>query len=146
MNLFGGKMRKFYGLAVVSLVFILCSCGDFLYNAKIGNIGRIEKGLEQGVPIEKKDHAGNTALMIAAVNGQTETVEYLFKKGANVNAQNDNGATALNLAAYYNLLDVAKILVKCNANKTIKDKYGNTPIDYAQKFEYTRMISLLKNE
>jgi hypothetical protein len=138
-------MRKFYGLAVVSLVFIFSSCGDFLYNAKIGNIERIQNGLEAGVPIEKRDHAGNTALMIAAFNKQYETLEYLCKKGANVNAQNDNGATALIIAAYYNHLDTAKILLKSNANKTIKDKFGNTALDYAEQHGYTSMIAVLKN-
>ena len=138
-------MRKFHGLAAIFLVFILCSCGDLLYNAKIGNVERIENGLETGAPIEKKDHAGNTPLMIAAFNKQYDALEYLCKKGANVNAQNNNGATALILAAYYNHIDAAKMLIKYNADKTIKDKYGNTALDYAEKFEYTPMVSLLKN-
>jgi len=146
LNLFGGQMRKFYGLAVVLLGFFLCSCGgDLLYNAKIGNVEGIEKALENDVPIESKNELGSTALLIAASSAKAEAVEYLCKKGADVNAQNDNGATALIHAAYYNLFDVAKILVKYNADKTIKDKFGNTALDYAEKFKYTRMISLLKN-
>jgi ankyrin repeat protein len=145
LNLSGGKMRKFNGLAVVSLVFILCSCGDVLSNAKIGNIERIQNGLEAGAPIEKRDHIGNTLLMIAAENKQYEALEYLYKKGANVNAQNNNGATALIMAAYYNHLDTAKILLKYNANKTIQDKYGNTAFDYAEQFGYIPMIAVLKN-
>jgi ankyrin repeat protein len=130
---------------VVAMALMLCSCGDLLYNAKIGNIERIQNGLETGAPIEKKDHAGNTPLMIAAFNKQYEALEYLFKKGANVNAQNDNGATALIIAAYYNHLDTAKILLKYNPNKTIKDKYGNAALDYAEQHGYTSMIAVLKN-
>jgi hypothetical protein len=138
-------MGKFYGvLTVVALSLMVCSCGDILYNAKIGNTERIQKGLDAGAPIDKRDHAGNTPLMIATIAKQLETIEYLCKKGANLNARNDNGATALILAAYYNHIDAAEILVKYNADKTIKDKYGNTALDYAERFEYPRMIAVLK--
>jgi ankyrin repeat protein len=49
-------------------------------------------------------------------------------------------------AAYYNSYDAPEILVRYGADKTIEDRYGNTALDYAKQFEYTRMISLLKNE
>jgi hypothetical protein len=138
-------MRKFYGLAVVSLTFILCSCSGIYYAARTGNVERIKEALESGVPIESKsENLGYTALIVAAYSGKAEAVEYLCKKGADVNAKDNNGATALIQAAYYNHFDVAQILVKYNALKTIKDKYGNTALDYAEQFEFTRIISLLK--
>jgi len=138
-------MRSFYSLATVLVGFILCSCGGLLYNAKTGNIERMEKSLEHGTSIETKNEAGSTALIVAAYSRQVEAVEYLCKKGANVNAQNDNGVTALIHAAYYNIYNVAEILVKYGADKTIKDRYGNTALDYAKQYEYTQMISLLEH-
>ncbi|MCP3933498.1 MAG: ankyrin repeat domain-containing protein [Bacteroidetes bacterium] len=140
------KMRKFYGLMIISLGFILCSCGGLLYNAQIGDVEKIEKALERGTSIEEKNEFGSTALIIAAFSGKADAVEYLCKKGANVNARNDNGVTGLIHAAYYNLYDVVKILVKYDADKTIKDKYGNTALNYAEQNNNMRMISLLKNE
>ena len=80
-------MRKAQGLAIVALAFMLCSCGDLIYNAKVGNIERLQKGLESGASIEKRDHLGNTPLMIAAFNKQYDALEYLCKKGADVNAR-----------------------------------------------------------
>lgn len=142
-----GRMRNFYGLALVPLAFILCSCAsDLHYNAKTGNIASIQTILDSGVPIEKKDQLGNTSLLVAAFSNKPETVEYLCKKGADVNAQNNDRTTALISAAYYNLLDVAKVLVKYNPDKKIKDRFGNTALDYAEKYKYASMISLLKNE
>ncbi len=138
-------MRKFYVLAAVSLVFFLCSCANLMYNAQVGDIEGLEKGLNY-FPIEQKNARGDTALIVAAYSNKPQAVAYLLKRGADVNARNDDGATALTLAAYYNLLDVAEILVKHNADQTIKDKYGNTPLNYAEQYEYTRMISLLKNQ
>ena len=140
------RMRKAIALAMVGFALMLCSCGDLIYNAKVGNIERLQKGLDGGASIEKRDHAGNSPLMIAAFNQQYDAVEYLRKKGADVNARNDNGATALIVAAYYNHLDAAKLFLKRNADKTIKDKYGNTALYYAERFEYTQMIAALKNQ
>jgi uncharacterized protein len=138
-------MRKLYALVIAALALMLCSCGDLLYNAKIGNIERIQAGIASGTSIEKRDHAGNTPLMVAAINKQYAAIEYLCKNGADVNARNDNGATALIMAAYYNHVDVAKVLVKCNADKTLKDRYGNTALDYAEQFQYPLMVVVLKN-
>ncbi len=138
-------MRIFHGLAMLALGFILCACGGSHYNAKVGNIQGLQAELESGVSIDTRDNLGNTPLIVAVYSRQTETVEYLCRKGADVNAQNNDRATALIHAAFYNLMDAAKILVNYNADKTIKDKYGNTALDYARKYEYASMISLLND-
>ena len=137
-------MRNFYSLVMVLVAFILCSCSGLLYNAKTGNIERMEASLEHGTAIETKNEAGSTALIVAAYNKQSKAVEYLCKKGANVNAQDNYRRTALIHAAYYNIYYVAEILVKYGADKTIKDRYGNTALDYAKQYEYTQMITLLE--
>ena len=139
-------MRNINRLATVLVVFIICSCGGLLHDAKTGNIERMEKSLEHGTSIETKNEAGSTALIIAAYSRQDEAVEYLCRKGADVNAQNDSGVTALIHAAYYNIYDVAEVLVKYGADQTIKDRYGNTALDYAKQYGHTRIISLLENE
>jgi uncharacterized protein len=52
--------------------------------------------------IDGRDEEGNTDLMRAALNGQTETVKALLLDGADVNARNHEGRTAL-LFAIVNL-------------------------------------------
>ena len=137
-------MRRALVLAMVGAAFMLCSCGDLLYNAKVGNVDRIQKALESGVSAEKRDHAGNTPLMLAAFNQQYAALEYLCTHGADVNARNERGATALITAAYYNHVDAARTLLKCKADKTIKDYYGNTALYYAEYYSYPEMVALLK--
>jgi ankyrin repeat protein len=48
--------------------------------------------------IDGRDEGGNTDLMRAALNGQSETVKALLLSGADVNAQNHEGRTALMFA------------------------------------------------
>ena len=52
--------------------------------------------------IDGRDEGGNTDLMRAALNGQSETVKALLLSGADVNARNHEGRTAL-LFAIVNL-------------------------------------------
>jgi uncharacterized protein len=52
--------------------------------------------------IDGRDEGGNTDLMRAALNGQSETVKALLLNGADVNARNHEGRTAL-LFAIVNL-------------------------------------------
>ena len=45
--------------------------------------------------VDEKDGEGNTALMRAALDGQSETVKALLRNGSDVNARNREGRAAL---------------------------------------------------
>ena len=53
---------------------------------------------------------GNTALTIAAKNGNTDIVRQLLEKNANPNAANNEGDTALSLAQKRGHTEVVQIL------------------------------------
>ncbi len=58
----------------------------------------LENGADVNSALISKNAAGWTALHFAAINGDTELVEYLILHGANVNYTSDEGSTALSLA------------------------------------------------
>jgi len=51
--------------------------------AGAGRAPEVESLVSQGIPIDARDGAGRTALMLAAMNGQTDTVQKLLALGAN---------------------------------------------------------------
>ncbi len=58
----------------------------------------LENGADVNSALISKNAAGWTALHFAAINGDTELVEYLILQGAKVNHTSDEGSTALSLA------------------------------------------------
>lgn len=63
--------------------------------ARAGNTTQLEQLLTtQGVPIDTRDAAGRTALMLAARNGQTATVRKLLEWGAHPALADHDGLTA----------------------------------------------------
>ena len=60
-------------------------------SSRDGDIAIIETMLSHGLDINSKDSDGDTPLMIAALNGKMEAVNYLLDKGADPFLKGDNG-------------------------------------------------------
>lgn len=78
-----------------------------------------------------KDDLGNTELMYAALNGQTEQVATLIANGADVNAQNLEGRTALMFAVINLQADTVEALLRFGAKVNIQAHCGCTPLTLA---------------
>lgn len=84
----------------------------------------------------------NTALVLAASYGRTETVQLLIENGANVNAREIDGKTALMMAASHGHTETAKLLIENGADINTKDEDGNTTLMWAAE-ENTETVQLL---
>jgi ankyrin repeat protein len=115
--------------------------------------------------VEKLDAAGENAMMLAALNGDTALVKALIDKGAEVNkkgwaplhyaaanghddivqllldhsayidAGSPNGTTPLMMAARGNHLSTVKVLLDAGADSHVKNQIGMTALDFAKRYQ-----------
>ena len=90
----------------------------FIAAAKTGNQEVINEFLKHGFPVDVRNNAGYTALMMAAYYGHQDTVTTLVEYGADRCARDSKGNTALMGAMFKLEWSIVKQLrqVDCDAN------------------------------
>lgn len=78
--------------------------------ARTGNTGEVERLIGQGVPVDARDTAGRTALMIAALNGHTAAAQKLLALGAKTSLVDGDGLTAAQHARRWGYLALADLI------------------------------------
>lgn len=81
--------------------------------------------------VHDKDALGNTALLYAAFEGDTETVKLLLQYGSDVSWHGENGWTALHNSAASDAIAAADKLLKEGADVNARDAEGATPLHVA---------------
>jgi ankyrin repeat protein len=71
---------------------------------------------------------GHTALMRAALDGNTETVKELIHQGVDINQRDENGRTALMFAAINSHYETTKVLLEAGADVQVKSNMGGTAL------------------
>jgi len=86
---------------------------------------------------------GHTALMRAALDGDTETVKALIHQGADINQRDDNGRTALMFAVINTHYETMKVLLEYGADVNAKSNKGGTALMGAASAGDLRMVQAL---
>ncbi len=108
------------------------------------DIKKIDSLLKKGNGINQPD--GNaTALMHAAVMGDSEMIKLLLEYGADINLKSQLGFTALISAAGSGQYDTVKLLLSYDANKNVKGYAGLTALDTAQIQNHSDIVQLLQS-
>ncbi|KAL3308938.1 Ankyrin-2 [Cichlidogyrus casuarinus] len=92
---------------------------------------------------DKRNRAGETALIKAAKKGDLSTVKSLIDSGAKVNEQDYAGWTALHESSIRNHISVVAYLLKHGADPNISGFHGDTALHDACKHGFIRVVKLL---
>lgn len=99
--------------------------------------------LAAGASVNLRNVDGDTALIHAAINGNTESALVLIAQGAELNAKTKDGTTALMLAAGNGHIEVVRTLFTAGADPNVRNNEGLTALDYALRSSNEDVIRLL---
>ncbi|MDR2789647.1 MAG: ankyrin repeat domain-containing protein [Campylobacteraceae bacterium] len=122
---------------------LLAMAVDF---ARYGQKAELEGMLRAKLPVNLKDHKGNSLLMLAAYNGNFETVEMLIEFGADVNLKNDRGQTPLAGVCFKGYLDIVKLLVENGAKIDEDNGFGMRAVIFASMFGNRDIVEYLTKQ
>ncbi len=111
--------------------------------AYMGDMGKLEKYLQEGINVNTPGEFNNTALHAASNSGKKNIVEFLISKGALVDAKDAFSMTPLFYAACNNYQDIVDLLLAEGADVSAKDKRGYTLLYYAVWLANKNAITLL---
>ncbi|HDM8230768.1 TPA: ankyrin repeat domain-containing protein [Vibrio campbellii] len=115
----------------------------FFDAARIGNNEVVEAFVSQGFPIDQRNNQSYTALMVAAYQGNRETVRYLLDAGANACLQDKRGNTALMGALIKREVGIAKDLHQADCSPELRNKSGLNLKEFAEVFGQSDVLKSL---
>jgi ankyrin repeat protein len=147
-------------LLLLALSSFLCGCSKketglppptaeaiaaFAEAAFNGETVQVAEALKNGMPVDQMEENGNTALMLAAFNGHTETMKTLLAAGAEVDLR-DTGSnrTALMFAASGPFPAAVRLLLENGADVNAVDGVERfTPLMFAAAEGLSPVVDIL---
>ena len=103
------------------------------HEGNVEELRRLRVGEAGGEPVDAADSDGDTALHVAAMNGQLEAAQYLLQRGATVDLPDNYKFTALHLSAHQGHAAVARELALHGADPRLTNNRGKTPLQLAEQ-------------
>lgn len=98
---------------------------------------------KDGASLNFQDQGGDTAIHLAAIHGQTGSIEMLVQAGADPNIQNRWGDTPLYIAALNGHLASVEALIHAGADPDMQNRWGNTPLYIAALNKHPESVEAL---
>jgi ankyrin repeat protein len=89
------------------------------------------------------DQPGWSPVLYAASGPNPEVLKFLLDKGAPLNGVSANGTTPLMMAAQYGAIDGATLLLQRGADPTLRNAQGWTATDFAQRADRDRLAKAI---
>ncbi|MFS1860433.1 ankyrin repeat domain-containing protein [Vibrio lentus] len=119
--------------------------GLFFDAARIGNNEVIDAFVSQGFPVDQRNNQSYTALMVAAYQGNRETVGLLLDSGANACLQDKRGNTALMGALIKREISIAKDLYQAECSPELRNKAGLNLKEFAEIYGQSNVLKSLSH-
>ena len=114
---------------------VLIVCTFLLQGCVSNDKSTSQKQIEEETEVDEQ-------LLLAAQQGETDTVASLIQDNANSNAQDSEGRTALMIAVYNNDAATTKVLLDAGADVDLQDNMKNNPFLYAGAEGYLEILKL----
>lgn len=100
---------------------------DIFSFSRHNRVEEIERLLDSGVPVNVRDHFGNTILAIACQNGHKRVLKAALRRGADINSRNYRGNTPLHFCFRYGYGDtLGQYLISKGADPAIRNNSNLT--------------------
>ncbi|PML48973.1 hypothetical protein BCT35_00070 [Vibrio lentus] len=119
--------------------------GLFFDAARIGNNEVIDAFVSQGFPVDQRNNQSYTALMVAAYQGNRETVRLLLDSGANACLQDKRGNTALMGTLIKREISIAKDLYQAECSPELRNKAGLNLKEFAEIYGQSNVLKSLSH-
>ncbi|NOH72819.1 ankyrin repeat domain-containing protein [Vibrio pectenicida] len=116
----------------------------FFSAARIGDNQVLETFVSQGFPIDQRNNQSYTALMVAAYQGNKDSVRLLLDSGANACLQDKRGNTALMGALIKREISIASDLYQAKCSPELRNKAGLNLQEFAQIFGQSKVLQSLQ--
>ena len=118
--------------------------GLFFDAARLGNNEVVDAFVSQGFPVDQRNNQSYTALMVAAYQGNRETVGLLLDSGANACLQDKRGNTALMGALIKREIGIAKDLYQAECSPELRNKAGLNLKEFAEIYGQSNVLKSLQ--
>lgn len=109
-----------------------------------GDVDAVARALDDGAPIESRDHKDRTALLLAATFDHVEVARLLVERGADPNALDDRHDTPWLVTGVTGSVAMLEVLLPANPDLTIRNRYGGVSIIPASErghVDYVRRVA-----
>lgn len=140
-------------LVMVAVTQFGCASSGMSRAAIDGDLHAVKEFAGKGEKVNDIDKWGWTPLMWSVYYGNFPITKWLLDNGADPNIKTQReygnylpGTTALILAAAYGRDDAVKALLAKKADPGVKDRKGKRAIDYAEQYQFDKVVALLKHK
>ena len=112
-------------------------------HARTGDAAALAALVDRGVPVDIRNHNGDSLLMLASYHGHLHAARVLLARGAEAGRANDRGQTPLAGAAFRGDVDMVRLLLDHGADVDGAGRDAKTPLMFAAMFDRADVVTLL---